>query len=147
MRGVDADGVVRAAPHAHEGAGLGTVAVQDVGLERGDQAAHAQPDQKILRRRFAADRQPVHAELQPRRELGQRLVRALAAGEAVGENPDMMAAIDLAVGEVEDVPEDAADGRAYGVQDAKRLVGRGGHDQNQRSTANAEQSSRNIERD
>jgi hypothetical protein len=59
----------------------------------------------------------------------------------------MVTAIDLAVGEVEDVPEDAADGRAYGVQDAKRLVGRGGHDQNQRSTANAEQRSRNIETD
>jgi hypothetical protein len=89
----------------------------------------------------------VHAKLQPRRELGQRLVRAFTAGEAVGENPDMVTAIDLAVSEVEDVPEDAADGRTYGVQDAERLVGRGGHDQNQRSTANAEQSSRNIEMD
>lgn len=48
----------------------------------------------------------------------------------------MMSAIDLAIGEVEDVPKDAADGRAHGVQDAKRLVGRGRHDQNQRSKAN-----------
>jgi hypothetical protein len=45
------------------------------------------------------------------------------------------------------MPENATDGRAYGVQDAERLVGRGGHDQNQRSTANAEQRSRNIETD
>ena len=81
---------------------------------------------KSVGRRFAADREPVHAELQPRRELGQRLVGALAAGEAVGEDADMMAAIDLAVGEVEDVAEDAADRRAHGVQDAKRLVGEGG---------------------
>jgi len=89
----------------------------------------------------------MHAERQPRRKLRQRLVRALAAGEAVGENSDVMATIDLAVGEVEDVAEDAADGRTHGVQDSKRLVGRGGHDQNQRSTANAEQCSRNIEMD
>jgi len=41
----------------------------------------------------------------------------------------MMTAIDLAVGEVEDMTNDATDGRAYGVEDTKRLVGRGGHDQ------------------
>jgi hypothetical protein len=59
----------------------------------------------------------------------------------------MVSTIDLAVGEVEDMTNDAADRSANGVQDTKRLVGRGGHDQNQRSTANAEQSSRNIETD
>lgn len=123
MRGVDADGVVGAPPHADEGAGLGAVAVQDVGLERGDQAPHAEPHQEIVRRRFAADRYPMHAELQPWREFGQRLVGAFAAGEAVSEDPDMMAAIDLAVGDVEDVTEDAADRGAHGVQDSKRLVG------------------------
>jgi hypothetical protein len=48
-----------------------------------------------------------------------------------------MTAIDLTVGEIEDVAEDAAHGSAHGVQDAERPVGRGGHDQNQRSTANA----------
>ena len=37
----------------------------------------------------------------------------------------MMAAIDLAVGEVEDVAEDAADRGAHGVKDAERLVGEG----------------------
>ncbi len=37
-----------------------------------------------------------------------------------------MAAIDLTVGKVQDVPEDAAYGSAHGVQDAERPVGRGG---------------------
>ena len=115
------------------GAAFGAVAVQHVGLERGDQAAQAQPDQKIFRRGFPADRHPMHAELQPWRKFGQRLVRTLATREAIGENPDVMAAINLAIGEVEDVPEDASDGRAYSVQDAKWLVGRGEHDQNQRT--------------
>jgi hypothetical protein len=43
----------------------------------------------------------------------------------------MMAAVDLAIGEVEDVTEDSADRCAHGVQDAKRPIWRGGHDQNQ----------------
>ena len=128
MRRVDADGVVGAPPHADEGAGLGAVAVHDVGLELRDQAPNPQPHQDVVERGFAADRQAMHPELQPWRELGKRLVRAFAAGEAVGENPDMMAAIDLAIGDVEDVAEDAADRCAHGVQDAKRLVGRGGHE-------------------
>ena len=59
--------------------------------------------------------------------------RALAAGQAVGNDADMMAAVGLAVGEIEDVAEDAADGRAHRVQDAKRLTFNHRHGQNQRS--------------
>ena len=44
----------------------------------------------------------------------------------------MMAAIGLAVGEIEDVAEDAADRRAHRVQDTKRPAIDNGHDQNQR---------------
>ncbi|WP_203132817.1 hypothetical protein, partial [Aeromonas jandaei] len=76
---------------------------------------------------LAADRKPVHPERQPRCKLGQRLVGALAAGQTIGEDPDVMAAIDLAVGDVEDVAEESADGRAHGVQDAERPVDGGGH--------------------
>ncbi len=75
----------------------------------------------------------MHAELQARCDLGQRLFGALAAGQAVGDDADMMAAVGLAVGEVEDVAKDAADGRAHRVQDTKRLVVGHGHGQNQRS--------------
>ena len=64
----------------------------------------------------------MHAELQPRRDLGQRRCGAFAAGQAVGDDADMMAAVGLAVGEIEDVTKDAADRRAHRVQDAKRLV-------------------------
>ncbi|GLR84895.1 hypothetical protein GCM10007857_16050 [Bradyrhizobium iriomotense] len=51
-----------------------------------------------------------------------------------------MPAIDLAIGEVEDVAEDATDRSTHGVQDAKRLVDRGGHDLNRRSQAMTQQS-------
>ena len=54
----------------------------------------------------------------------QRRLRAFAAGQAVGDDADLMAAVDLAVGEVEDVTENAADRRAHRVQDTKRPVGR-----------------------
>ncbi len=75
----------------------------------------------------------MHAEFQARRDFLQRGVRALAAGEAVGDDADMMAAIGLAVGEVHDVAENAADRRPHRVQDTKRLTFNQGHDQNQRS--------------
>ena len=63
----------------------------------------------------------------------QRLIGAFAAGEAVGNDADLMAAVGLAVGEIQDVPEDAADGRARRVQDAERLTFGVRHHQNQRS--------------
>ena len=52
----------------------------------------------------------------------QRGFRPFAAGKAVGDDADMMAAVGLAVGEVEDVTEDSADRRANRVQDTKRLI-------------------------
>lgn len=88
----------------------------------------------------------MHAELEPRRELDKCLLGALAAGETVGENADMMAAVNLPVGEVEDVAEDAADGRAYGVEDAERPVGRGGMIRTS-ARRRCSNNSRNIEMD
>ena len=42
---------------------------------------------------------------------------ASAAGEAVGDNANVMAAAGLSVGEIQDVTEDPADRRAHRVQD------------------------------
>ena len=83
--------------------------------------------------RLAANGEAMDAEFEARRDLRQRRLGAFAAGEAVGDDADVMAAIGLAVGEVEDVTEDSADRRAHRVQDAKRLIWNRGHDQNQRS--------------
>jgi len=46
-----------------------------------------------------------------------------------------MAAVGLAVGEIEDMAENAADRRARGVQDPKRLTIDERHDQNPRTPA------------
>jgi hypothetical protein len=73
------------------------------------------------------------AKLQARRDLGQCCRGAFAAGEAVGDQADLMAAVGLAIGEVQDMTEDAADRRAHRVQDTKWLFWNRGHDQNQRS--------------
>jgi hypothetical protein len=75
----------------------------------------------------------MHAELEAGRYFRQRLLGALAAGEAVGDNADVMAAVGLAVGEVQDMTKDATDRGARRVQDAKGLTVDDRHDQNQRS--------------
>ena len=72
--------------------------------------------------RFAVNRQTMNAELEARRDLLQGRLGAFAAGQAVGDDADMVAAVGLSVGEVEDVTEDSADRRAHRVQDTKRLI-------------------------
>ena len=47
---------------------------------------------------------------------------ALATGQAVGDDADVVAAVDLAVGEVDDVTEDSTDRGAYRVHDTKRRI-------------------------
>ena len=83
--------------------------------------------------RFAVNGEAPNAKLEAGRDLRQRRVGAFAAGQAVGDNADMVAALGLSIGEIQDVAEDSADRRAHRVQDTKRLVWVGGHDQNQRS--------------
>src|SRR6185437_4303736 len=50
---------------------------------------------------------------------------AIAAGKAVGNEADMVTAVGLAVGQVQDMTEDSTDRRANRVQDTKRLIGNG----------------------
>jgi hypothetical protein len=64
----------------------------------------------------------MNAKLETGCDFRQRSIGPLAAGQAVGDNADMVAAVGLTVGEVQDVAEDSADRRAHGVQDTKRLV-------------------------
>ena len=75
----------------------------------------------------------MNAELQPRRDLRQCRFGAFAAGEAVGNDADAVAAIGLSVCDIENVAKDSAHRGANRVKNAKRLVWRCGHDQNQRS--------------
>ena len=72
--------------------------------------------------RFAVNGEAMNAELEARRDLRQRRLGAFAAGQAVGNDADVVAAVGLAVGEIEDVAEDSADRRAHRVQDTKRLI-------------------------
>ena len=68
------------------------------------------------------DGEPVNAKLHARGNLGQCGVRTLAAGQAIGDQTDLMAALRLTVGEIENVPDDSADRGAHGMQDTERLV-------------------------
>src|SRR6185312_14146709 len=125
MRRVDADGLAHARPQADDGASLGAVAVQHIRLQSGDQAAKAHPHRKVGRPRLAVTGDAVYAKREARGDLCKRLVGALAAGEAVGNDADLVAAVGLAVGEIDDVTENAADRRAHRVKDFERFVGRG----------------------
>jgi len=91
------------------------------------------PHQNIGGVGFAVDGKTPNAELEPGRNLRQRRLGAFAAGQAVGDNADMVAAVSLSIGNVQDVTENSADRRAHRVQDTKRLIDILGHDQNQRS--------------
>jgi hypothetical protein len=64
----------------------------------------------------------MNAEREARLDLRQGFLGAVAAGERVGDDPDMMAAVDLTVGEIEDVAKDSANRRPHRMQDAKRML-------------------------
>jgi hypothetical protein len=80
------------------------------------------PGQDVGGKRFAVNGETMNAKLEARRDLRQRSLGAFAAGQAVGNDADMVAAVGLAVGEVQDVTEDSADRRARRVQDTKRRL-------------------------
>jgi hypothetical protein len=56
------------------------------------------------------------AKLQAWRDFLKRRLGAFATSEAVGDHADLVAAIGLAVGEVQDVTEDSTDRCAHRVQ-------------------------------
>ena len=71
---------------------------------------------------FAVNGKASNAKFEAWCNLGQRGLGAGAASQAVCDDPDMVSALGLAIGEIEDVTDDAADRRAHGVKDAERLV-------------------------
>jgi hypothetical protein len=105
------------------------MAMQHVWLQASGQAPESFEYDHIGRPGLAANRHAMQAEFQPWCDAGQCLIGSVAARQAVGDDTDVMTAFDLAVGNVHDVTENAADWCADGVQDAKRSVGSGGHRQ------------------
>lgn len=124
VRRVDADRTRQNARQTHEGAGLRAMPVKDVRCACPRDAGKFAKRENVRRMRLATNGDPVHAELHARGDGGKRRVGALSAGEAVGENADVVSGVRLAVGEIEDVANDSSDRRADGMQDAKR-AGRG----------------------
>src|ERR1700753_3723312 len=122
MRGVNADEALRARPHAGECTGLSAMPVHDIGLHLRDQILQACPDQGVGEMRLTVNRDPVDAKFQPRRDLRETGSRASLAGQAVGDDADVVARVDLAVGEVEDVTNDSANRCTHRVDYSKRSV-------------------------
>jgi hypothetical protein len=69
----------------------------------------------------------MQAKFQAGCDFRQRLLGALAARQTVRNDADMVAALDLAIREIHDVTENAADRGADSMQDTERLIGRHGH--------------------
>src|SRR6267378_7509754 len=99
MRRIDANAVFRTPFQANEGAGFGAVPMQHLRLQPPDQAHEVHPYQKVRGKWFAADGKTVNAKLKAGRDLLKRRLGALAAGQAVGDDADVVAAIGLSVGE------------------------------------------------
>jgi len=86
--------------------------------EARDQVHKTRPYQKIGGMGFAVDSQASNTELQSRRNLGQRRAGAVATGQAVGDDADMVTSVDLPIGKIENVPKDSANGRTHRVDNA-----------------------------
>src|SRR5690242_11025827 len=76
------------------------------------------PDRsKIGRVRITADRNTRQTERQLRFELRERGVGQSIARRAVGDDADLVAALDLAVGKIDDMAEQTTDRRTQDVED------------------------------
>jgi hypothetical protein len=96
--------------------------MQDVRLQPPDQLHETRPHQNVAGKGFAANGKAMNAKREAGRDFLERGLAALAAGQAVGDQADVVATVNLPVGKVQDVTEDSADRRAHRVQDTKRLI-------------------------
>ena len=104
-----------------EGAALGAVAVQYVGVECREMTRHLRGSPDVGRAELARHGKPRDAELHLRRDSRERGLGAGAAGRAVADDADLVAARGLAARDIEDVPEDAADRGARDVHDLRAI--------------------------
>src|SRR5438067_628196 len=130
MRRIDPNGAFRMGSQANESAGFGAVAMQDIRLQSPDQVHEMRPHQNVRGMCFAMNGDTAHAKLQARGDLLERGLGTLPAGETIGDDADMVAAVGLSLGEIEDMTDDSSNRRADRVQDTKRLIRRLRHVQN-----------------
>ena len=76
--------------------------------------------------KLAGDRHAFQSEREVRGELGEHGLGTLAAGHAVDDEPDAMAAFGLTAGDIEDMTEQAAERRAQNVHDLETRRAGGG---------------------
>ena len=105
--------------------------MQYIGIQVSEVTRYADKAGKISWAWFARDCDPHNPKLEARRDRGKRCISALSSGEAVAHNSDMVAASGLSAGDIENVTNNAADGRARHMHDFERPMRQ--HDQNQRS--------------
>jgi hypothetical protein len=83
--------------------------MQDVRLQPPGQAHETQPHQNVHGKWLAADAETMDTKLEAWRDFFKRRLGAFATGRAVGDDAGVVAAIGLALGEVQDVTENSTD--------------------------------------
>ena len=71
----------------------------------------------IARTELAGNRDALDSECEPRRQFGENGIGARAAGRAVDNQADTMAALDLALRDIDDMAEQAAERRPQNMDD------------------------------
>src|SRR5260370_27715738 len=99
MGRIAASRVFRPRLRATEAGAFGAVSMQDVRPQPPDQAHETQPYQNVRGKWFAADGETMDAKLEAWRDFLKRRLGALATGQAVGDDADVLAAIGLARGD------------------------------------------------
>ncbi len=100
---------------------LGAMTVQDVRLQLLDETVSSVRGGDVAGTDVALHRRAVDAERQLVRNLVEQFRFVFAAGGGVADDAHRMTGRHLCVGEIANVPEDAADGRAEAVHDPERF--------------------------
>jgi hypothetical protein len=95
------------------------MAVNDVRLRFRDARVYMPDTADITGAEMARERMFGNTKRQIMREPGQHVIRAGAAGTAVGDQPNMMPAGGLAARKIDHMPEQPADRRAKNMQDVQ----------------------------
>src|SRR5436190_1794057 len=100
MRRINVNGAFRMGFYAEKDAPLRAMTVQHIRFQRPDQAHEMHPCQDMRGRWMARDGETMNPEFEARADVFERRVGAFPAG-----NANLMAAIGLAIGNVQDVAE------------------------------------------
>ena len=122
MRRVDANATRRARLQSDESPSLGAVPMQDIWLYPPHEPHKTHPCQNVSRVWLAVNGETINPEFEPWRYLVERCFSALAAGQAIGDDADLIAPLGLPIGQIQYVAENSAYRRSKRVENTNGLI-------------------------